>query len=344
MPLPLPCPQNLLRVGSALLDMGNKRHWELIQQTEGGTAQLLQHFEEYARALARNMPQTYLSPFTIVTPNIGQWGCVWPEGCGGGYLPGNIGMLGTCVCLGTHMCPWCGAGHMGMDMPGGCMCWGQWTCVCLGTCVCSGNVCVLGTWMCVWEHKCVYTWSMCAQGHVSWEHACMSDGYLGTCAGDTDICVAGERVLGNMGMPRGMCVSLGTWAVVCVPWGQWVLSIEGTVFCVFQGWWVLGSVGAGVHVSRDMGGLVAASVCGCVDSLLQGRWMPGSVSAGLSGFWSLCATGLVGGGIYGPGVCVPQDPWLWGSWVPGLVSVGVSVPQGQWVLELVCAGRGVPWD
>uniref|UniRef100_A0A8C3RDR0 Cadherin EGF LAG seven-pass G-type receptor 2 n=1 Tax=Cyanoderma ruficeps TaxID=181631 RepID=A0A8C3RDR0_9PASS len=55
---------------SALLDMGNKRHWELIQQTEGGTAQLLQHFEEYARALARNMPQTYLNPFTIVTPNI----------------------------------------------------------------------------------------------------------------------------------------------------------------------------------------------------------------------------------------------------------------------------------
>lgn len=71
MPLPLPCPQNLLRVGSALLDMGNKRHWELIQQTEGGTAQLLRHFEEYARALAQNMPQTYLSPFTIVTPNIG---------------------------------------------------------------------------------------------------------------------------------------------------------------------------------------------------------------------------------------------------------------------------------
>uniref|UniRef100_A0A8C3RDC2 Cadherin EGF LAG seven-pass G-type receptor 2 n=1 Tax=Cyanoderma ruficeps TaxID=181631 RepID=A0A8C3RDC2_9PASS len=62
--------ENLLRVGSALLDMGNKRHWELIQQTEGGTAQLLQHFEEYARALARNMPQTYLNPFTIVTPNI----------------------------------------------------------------------------------------------------------------------------------------------------------------------------------------------------------------------------------------------------------------------------------
>ncbi|XP_061869715.1 cadherin EGF LAG seven-pass G-type receptor 2 [Colius striatus] len=62
--------ENLLRVGSALLDARNKRHWERIQQTEGGTAWLLRHFEEYASALAQNMPHTYLSPFTIVTPNI----------------------------------------------------------------------------------------------------------------------------------------------------------------------------------------------------------------------------------------------------------------------------------
>uniref|UniRef100_A0A8B9TRJ8 Cadherin EGF LAG seven-pass G-type receptor 2 n=1 Tax=Anas platyrhynchos TaxID=8839 RepID=A0A8B9TRJ8_ANAPL len=62
--------ENLLRVGSALLDASNKRHWELIQQTEGGTAWLLKHFEDYASALAQNMRQTYLSPFTIVTPNI----------------------------------------------------------------------------------------------------------------------------------------------------------------------------------------------------------------------------------------------------------------------------------
>ncbi|KAM9369337.1 LOW QUALITY PROTEIN: cadherin EGF LAG seven-pass G-type receptor 2 [Phaethornis superciliosus] len=62
--------ENLLRVGSALLEPSTKRHWELIQQTEGGTAWLLQHFQDYARALAQNMPQTYLSPFTIVTPNI----------------------------------------------------------------------------------------------------------------------------------------------------------------------------------------------------------------------------------------------------------------------------------
>lgn len=64
--------QNLLRVGSALLDAANKRHWELIQQTEGGTAWLLQHYEAYASALAQNMRHTYLSPFTIVTPNIGE--------------------------------------------------------------------------------------------------------------------------------------------------------------------------------------------------------------------------------------------------------------------------------
>uniref|UniRef100_A0A8C4L302 Cadherin EGF LAG seven-pass G-type receptor 2 n=1 Tax=Equus asinus asinus TaxID=83772 RepID=A0A8C4L302_EQUAS len=54
----------------ALLDAANKRHWELIQQTEGGTAWLLQHYEAYASALAQNMRHTYLSPFTIVTPNI----------------------------------------------------------------------------------------------------------------------------------------------------------------------------------------------------------------------------------------------------------------------------------
>ncbi|XP_053103347.1 cadherin EGF LAG seven-pass G-type receptor 2 isoform X2 [Hemicordylus capensis] len=62
--------ENLLKVGSALLDTGNKRHWELIQQSEGGTAQLLKHFEDYASTLAQNMRKTYLSPFTIITSNI----------------------------------------------------------------------------------------------------------------------------------------------------------------------------------------------------------------------------------------------------------------------------------
>ncbi|XP_060132979.1 cadherin EGF LAG seven-pass G-type receptor 2 isoform X2 [Zootoca vivipara] len=62
--------ENLLKVGSTLLDNGNKRHWELIQQSEGGTAQLLKNFEDYASTLAQNMRKTYLNPFTIITPNI----------------------------------------------------------------------------------------------------------------------------------------------------------------------------------------------------------------------------------------------------------------------------------
>ncbi|KAJ8258826.1 hypothetical protein COCON_G00178380 [Conger conger] len=62
--------ENLLHVGSAILAPETQAHWELIQQTEGGTAQLLQQYEEYANTLAQNMRKTYLTPFTIVTPNI----------------------------------------------------------------------------------------------------------------------------------------------------------------------------------------------------------------------------------------------------------------------------------
>ncbi|XP_071017065.1 cadherin EGF LAG seven-pass G-type receptor 2-like [Oncorhynchus clarkii lewisi] len=62
--------ENLVRVGSAILSPGTRPHWELIQQTEGGTAALLRQFEQYANTLAQNMRKTYLSPFTIVTPHI----------------------------------------------------------------------------------------------------------------------------------------------------------------------------------------------------------------------------------------------------------------------------------
>lgn len=85
-------------MGSALLDASNKRHWELIQQTEGGTAWLLKHFEDYASALAQNMRQTYLSPFTIVTPNIGEGTrmgtgmgvCPRVDGCWWGGVPSDM--------------------------------------------------------------------------------------------------------------------------------------------------------------------------------------------------------------------------------------------------------------
>uniref|UniRef100_A0A669EZN4 Cadherin EGF LAG seven-pass G-type receptor 2 n=1 Tax=Oreochromis niloticus TaxID=8128 RepID=A0A669EZN4_ORENI len=62
--------ENLVRVGSSILSPDTRQHWELIQHSEGGTAALLRHYEEYANTLAQNMRKTYLSPFTIVTPNI----------------------------------------------------------------------------------------------------------------------------------------------------------------------------------------------------------------------------------------------------------------------------------
>ncbi|XP_023269936.1 cadherin EGF LAG seven-pass G-type receptor 2 [Seriola lalandi dorsalis] len=62
--------ENLVRVGSAILSPDTRPHWELIQHSEGGTAVLLRHYEEYANTLAQNMRKTYLSPFTLVTPYI----------------------------------------------------------------------------------------------------------------------------------------------------------------------------------------------------------------------------------------------------------------------------------
>ncbi|XP_016520915.1 cadherin EGF LAG seven-pass G-type receptor 2 isoform X2 [Poecilia formosa] len=62
--------ENLIAVGSSVLAPDTKTHWELIQHSEGGSAALLRHYEDYANTLAQNMRKTYLSPFTIVTPNI----------------------------------------------------------------------------------------------------------------------------------------------------------------------------------------------------------------------------------------------------------------------------------
>lgn len=113
------CPQNLLRVGSALLDAANKRHWELIQQTEGGTAWLLQHYEAYASALAQNMRHTYLSPFTIVTPNIGEPGAPGRRRLCGGSQQGCLCRGAahptrqlTCDPLPSHLCSSLGQGEL----------------------------------------------------------------------------------------------------------------------------------------------------------------------------------------------------------------------------------------
>ncbi|XP_073475805.1 cadherin EGF LAG seven-pass G-type receptor 1 isoform X2 [Aquarana catesbeiana] len=62
--------ENVIHAGSAILDFSNKDHWDHIQRTEGGTAYLLKHYEEYANNVARNMKKTYMKPFVIVTKNI----------------------------------------------------------------------------------------------------------------------------------------------------------------------------------------------------------------------------------------------------------------------------------
>ncbi|XP_060765947.1 cadherin EGF LAG seven-pass G-type receptor 2 isoform X2 [Neoarius graeffei] len=62
--------QHLMHVCSAILASDTHHHWEQIQQTQGGTAALLQQFEAYTHTLAQNMRRTYLNPFTIITPNI----------------------------------------------------------------------------------------------------------------------------------------------------------------------------------------------------------------------------------------------------------------------------------
>lgn len=59
-------------MSSAILSPDTRPHWELIQHSEGGTAALLRRFEEYTNTLAENMRKTYLSPFTFVTPHLGE--------------------------------------------------------------------------------------------------------------------------------------------------------------------------------------------------------------------------------------------------------------------------------
>uniref|UniRef100_A0A8C4XIS4 Cadherin EGF LAG seven-pass G-type receptor 1 n=1 Tax=Falco tinnunculus TaxID=100819 RepID=A0A8C4XIS4_FALTI len=68
--------ENIIKVGSALLDPSNKEHWEQIQRTEGGTAHLLRHYEEYFNNVAQNMKKTYMRPFVIVATNMSEYLCV----------------------------------------------------------------------------------------------------------------------------------------------------------------------------------------------------------------------------------------------------------------------------
>ncbi|XP_047419247.1 cadherin EGF LAG seven-pass G-type receptor 3 isoform X3 [Sciurus carolinensis] len=66
--------ENLLWAGSALLAPETGDLWAALgQRAPGdspGSAGLMQHLEEYAATLARNMELTYLNPVGLVTPNI----------------------------------------------------------------------------------------------------------------------------------------------------------------------------------------------------------------------------------------------------------------------------------
>ncbi|XP_069062320.1 cadherin EGF LAG seven-pass G-type receptor 3 [Pleurodeles waltl] len=62
--------ENLLRVGSSLLALENKEHWNTLLQSEYGSSGLMDQLREYTSTLARNMKQTYLNPVGLVTPNI----------------------------------------------------------------------------------------------------------------------------------------------------------------------------------------------------------------------------------------------------------------------------------
>ncbi|XP_048650555.1 cadherin EGF LAG seven-pass G-type receptor 3 isoform X2 [Marmota marmota marmota] len=66
--------ENLLWTGSALLAPETGNLWAALGQRapedSPGSAGLMQHLEEYAATLARNMELTYLNPVGLVTPNI----------------------------------------------------------------------------------------------------------------------------------------------------------------------------------------------------------------------------------------------------------------------------------
>ncbi|XP_069792757.1 cadherin EGF LAG seven-pass G-type receptor 3-like isoform X1 [Narcine bancroftii] len=62
--------ENLLRAGSATLELENEEHWNTLHKSEQGIPHLMEQLETYARTLAQNMKFTYLNPVAIVTPNI----------------------------------------------------------------------------------------------------------------------------------------------------------------------------------------------------------------------------------------------------------------------------------
>ncbi|XP_019392556.1 PREDICTED: cadherin EGF LAG seven-pass G-type receptor 3, partial [Crocodylus porosus] len=62
--------ENLLQAGSSVLALENREHWDMLLQSEHGSAGLMEQLREYTGTLASNMKLTYLNPVGVVTPNI----------------------------------------------------------------------------------------------------------------------------------------------------------------------------------------------------------------------------------------------------------------------------------
>ncbi|KYO29743.1 prestin isoform B [Alligator mississippiensis] len=62
--------ENLLQAGSSVLAPENREHWDMLLQSEHGSAGLMEQLREYTGTLASNMKLTYLNPVGVVTPNI----------------------------------------------------------------------------------------------------------------------------------------------------------------------------------------------------------------------------------------------------------------------------------
>uniref|UniRef100_A0A7M4FMW7 Cadherin EGF LAG seven-pass G-type receptor 3 n=1 Tax=Crocodylus porosus TaxID=8502 RepID=A0A7M4FMW7_CROPO len=57
-------------VSARLLALENREHWDMLLQSEHGSAGLMEQLREYTGTLASNMKLTYLNPVGVVTPNI----------------------------------------------------------------------------------------------------------------------------------------------------------------------------------------------------------------------------------------------------------------------------------
>lgn len=66
--------QHIIESVSHLFDPSNKPHWNVIQQTEGGTAELMELLETFAATIARTSQSfNYTPQFSVIAPHISKY-------------------------------------------------------------------------------------------------------------------------------------------------------------------------------------------------------------------------------------------------------------------------------